>query len=359
MPGPSTASGQPIDPPYLANWPANTPHRPDNCDGTWEEYCDKDREYSNITAILEGAAPCTLKYMEDNWKDYQGNDESFWAHEWNKHGTCMSPLEPRCYSDFKPTEEVVDYFKSTVKLHKSLPSYEWLAEAGIVPTTSATYTLAAIQAAIKKHHGFEVIANCRNGELDELWYHYNVQGSVQTGNYIPVAPVGSPSNCPKTGIKYLPKYSTGAPSTTLTTTTAAVTSTTTGSGSDPTGAPGVLDGRGRWYVSTDAASNGGFLISAGTWYRGGGTPATYTATPDAEGGFALRTSKGKCVIQDDSSLYCDASVATGSSFGYDGTYLTYAGSNTFYATELPSGNTQGKVFTTSQAVSFQATWTAV
>jgi ribonuclease T2 len=364
MPGPSTVFGQSSD--SLLHPPSHEPislltfpPRPDNCDGTWEEYCDKDREYSNITAILEGADTSVLSYMEENWKDYQGDDESFWAHEWNKHGTCMSPLEPKCYPDFQPTDEVVDYFRKTVALHKTLPSYTWLEEAGIVPSSSTTYTLAAIQAAIKKHHGFEVIVNCRSGELNEFWYHYNVQGSVQTGKYIPVPPVGSPSNCPKTGIKYLPKSSSGAPTTTRATTTAGVTSTTTGSGPGPTGAPGVLDGPGRWLVSTGAAASGGFLVSGGTWYRGGGTPATFTATPDAKGGFSLRTSKGKCVIQTDASLFCDTSVANGSSLGYDGTYLTYAGSNTFYASALPSGTAQGTVYTTSKAVSFKAAWTAL
>jgi ribonuclease T2 len=25
--------------------------------------------------------------MQTYWKDYQGDDESFWEHEWNKHGS--------------------------------------------------------------------------------------------------------------------------------------------------------------------------------------------------------------------------------------------------------------------------------
>lgn len=326
--------------------------RPDNCDGTWEEFCAPDREYFNISAILSESAPCTLKYMQDYFKDYQGDDEDFWEHEFNKHGTCMSTLDPACYPDFEPGQEVTDYFKRTVKLFKQLPSYDWLAEAGIVPSFTTTYTAADIQAAIRAHHGYDVIINCRNGELDEMWYHFNVQGSIQSGNFIPVPPVGSPSNCPKTGIKYLPKYST-APEPTFTTSTV--------SNPGPTGAPGALSGKGRFYVTTDASSSGGFLISAGTWYRGGGTPATYTATADADGSptFTLKTSKGFCIVRADTSLFCDASVSAGSSFGYDGTYLTYGESNTFFAASLPAGTDQGLVYTSPNSISFQAEWRAV
>lgn len=344
---------------------ADIASRPDNCDGTWEQYCAPDREYFNITAILTESAPCTLKYMQDYWKDYQGDDEDFWEHEFNKHGTCMSTLEPTCYPDFQPGQEVTDYFKRTVQLFKQLPSYDWLAEAGIVPSSTKTYTAAAIQAALRAHHGYDVIINCKSGELDEIWYHYNVKGSIQNGEFIPVPTVGSKSTCPATGIKYLPKKASGQPSTTTTaaaTTTTLTTSTTTGtSDPQPTGTPGGLNGRGRVYVSTIASSSGGFLISAGTWYRGGGTPATYTATPDADGSatFTLKTSKGLCTIREDTSIFCDASVATGSSFGYDGTYITYADSNTFYAESLPSGNTQGVVYTSAKAIAFQATWTAL
>jgi ribonuclease T2 len=286
--------------------------------------------------------------MQDFWKDYQGDDEDFWEHEFNKHGTCMSSLEPRCYPAYQPADEVVDYFKRAVQAFKRLPSYQWLADAGIVPSQTATYTLAQIQAALESHHGHDVIINCSGKELNELWYHYNVRGSIQSGEFVAADPVGSPSTCPATGIKYLPKYATTTPSPTPT------------SSAVPTPVPsGVLSGKGRLYVKNASGASDGFLISGGKWYRAGGTPATYTATPDASGStFTMETSKGKCAVQADASLLCAASVADSSSFGWDGTYLTYEGASTFYATETPSGQAQGTVYTTPQAVSFKVTWTA-
>ncbi|KAK4150721.1 hypothetical protein C8A00DRAFT_36662 [Chaetomidium leptoderma] len=102
-----------------------------------------------------------------------------------KHGTCISTLKPSCYTNHQATQEAVDFFAKT---------------------------------------------------LDELWYYYNFQGSVQSGTFYPANPVSSGSTCPSTGIKYLPKSgsaatttistSTAAAGTTLTTTTTSVASTT-------------------------------------------------------------------------------------------------------------------------------------
>ena len=60
---------------------------PDYCDGTYTQYCDENRQYTNISCILEAAGRNDLlSFMEKYWKDQSGADESFWEHEWNKHG---------------------------------------------------------------------------------------------------------------------------------------------------------------------------------------------------------------------------------------------------------------------------------
>ncbi|RYC58879.1 hypothetical protein CHU98_g7332, partial [Xylaria longipes] len=202
--------------------------------------------------------------------------------------------------------------------------------------------------ALTAHHGRNAVIRCSSGnQLNELWYHYHVRGSVQSGRFEAVDPVGSGSNCPSTGIRYLPKYTT-LPTTTTTTKTTTPTSTST---SVPTGAPGALSGKGYVRVQPD-----GFMISPGNWYRANGTPATYTATPNSGGEtFTLKTSKGPCQVLSDASLSCAADL-TASTFGYDGTYLTYDGAATFYAASAPSGQDKGVVYTTEQAVSLQMYW---
>ena len=163
--------------------------RPDHCDGTYDQYCDQNRQYTNISSIISAAgATDLLNYMNTYWKDYQGNDESFWEHEWGKHGTCISTLEPSCYTGYSPQEEVVDYFQKAVDLFKTLDSYSFLSASGILPSTTKTYTSAEIQAALTKPRGHAVAIQCQNGELDEIWYFYNVKGSVQTGQFIAADP---------------------------------------------------------------------------------------------------------------------------------------------------------------------------
>ncbi|KAK3207622.1 hypothetical protein GRF29_103g1558317 [Pseudopithomyces chartarum] len=229
---------------------------PDRCDGTYDANCDSSRAYTNISSIISSFGKSDLlSYMSTYWKDYKGDDNTFWSHEWAKHGTCISTLEPTCYTDHKATEEVVDYFQKAVDLFKSLPSYEWLAAAGITPSTSKTYTTAEIQAALAANRpGVSVTLGCKSGVFNEIWYHYDVRGSLQTGEFVPADPDGTKSSCPATGIKYVPKNGGSAPP----------SPTTTGSTPTGTATPGTpFSGKGFLNVNTGGAKKG-CIISAGT-----------------------------------------------------------------------------------------------
>ncbi|KAK6504454.1 ribonuclease T2-like [Arthrobotrys conoides] len=310
---------------------------PDNCDGTWEEFCDKSRETSDVTAVLKKFGKTeTLEYMNKYWKSNNNDDDGFWQHEWNKHGTCMSTYEPKCYTNYQKDQAIADYMDKTVEIFKGLNTYNILAAAGILPSDTATYTLEALQAAVKRSpHGQEVVFNCKNGSLREVWYHFNVYGSAQSGKYVPAGIVGSPSNCPKTGIKYYPKGGSGTPtSTTKGTTTTGPTSTPTG-----TITPGEpFSGRG--YLTVD---KGGCLISAGKWYTKG-TCATYTATA-SDNGFTLKSSKGNCGIVSD-EFKCGADVTSTVFIASDGK-LANGSSTNYYAAGDANDGSQVGVFTSS------------
>lgn len=179
---------------------------PDFCDGSFESNCDSSRTHSNIRQILQqGGGQAALSYMDTYWKDQYGNDESFWSHEWNKHGTCVSTLDPPCYgSSYTPQEEVVDYFQRTVALFQALPTYKWLVAAGITPSTSRTYTLSQLQSVARANFGRDAVWKCSNGALNEVWWGFTTVGNVQSGSFNPASPVGG-STCPSSGIKWLPK----------------------------------------------------------------------------------------------------------------------------------------------------------
>ncbi|KAL8726132.1 MAG: hypothetical protein Q9181_006169 [Wetmoreana brouardii] len=310
---------------------------PDHCDGSFDQYCDPNRQYTNISSIISAAGQTDLlNYMNTYWKDYQGNDESFWEHEWGKHGTCISTLEPSCYSNYAPQEEVVAYFQKTVDLFKTLDSYSFLSAAGIVPSTTKTYTSAEILAALAKPRGVQVSIQCSSSALDEIWYFFDVRGSVQTD--------GSKSDCPATGIKYLPKGSTSQPpSTTLTTATTA----------PPSPTPGIpFSGKGTLPVTTGGKSTG-CIISGGTWYTTG-TCATFTAAASGSG-FTLTSSKGKCAVTNN-VLTCSASVTAPTEFSTVDGKLAYNGGTDFYTSSVPTGSAQAAVSVIQQATTLTIGW---
>lgn len=286
--------------------------------------------------------------MTTYWKDYQGDDENLWMHEWSKHGTCVSTLSPSCYSpSYRTAEEAVDYFRSAVAVYQTRPTYEWLADAGIVPSTSAKYTRDQIQSALTAKHGREVTLGCKSGKLDEVWYHFDVQGSVQTGMFIATDPDGGKSTCPATGIRYPPKGSSNGG----------------GGGSRPTNTqdkPAVptatgppFSGKGHLNVETQGHQKG-CIISGGTWYVSG-TCATFRATSEGDG-FTLSTTKGKCAVQD-GALSCAASITHATVFEGQDDILSFGGNSTFFADGVPRGWKQGTVYVAEEGHSTDLTIT--
>ncbi|KAM5536034.1 hypothetical protein V8D89_010292 [Ganoderma adspersum] len=321
---------------------------PDNCDGTFTESCDASRAYTDIASLLtDQGASDTLSYMQQYWVDINGKNEQFWEHEWSVHGTCYSTLEPSCLPSGSATgAEAVAFFQTVVKLFKTLPTYEWLAAAGITPSSSKTYTLSALTSALKAASGVTPALNCQSSSLNAIEWYFNLKGSLLDGTFVPIdAP--SKGSCGSSGIKYPLKSGSPASTTTArtTTTTARTTSTsstrttTTSGGSSPTGTPGNLPSSG-----TIQASSGG-LLSRGTWSTQ--TLATYHFTGSASS-FTMSSSKGACAVDsDDGSLSCGSGVSasTFSLVSQGGQLLlAYDGSTDWSADDVPSGSDQQTVY---------------
>jgi len=182
----------------------------DNCDGTFKEDCDSSRDYSStqIQNFLKAAgATATLDFMEEFWLNdpNDGSNPELWMHEWEEHGTCYSTLNPDCFTDYKTGDEAVAFFITVTTLFQTLPTFTWLSNAGITPSSSKTYTAAEIQAALSANHGADVTLECDGSDLSEVYYTFNVRGSIANATFEAVAPTGEGNGCPSTGIKYLPK----------------------------------------------------------------------------------------------------------------------------------------------------------
>ncbi|KAG8733756.1 ribonuclease T2-like [Ceratobasidium sp. 423] len=293
--------------------------------------------------LTNGGASDVLSYMQTYWRDINGDDESFWEHEWAKHGTCMSTLKPACISSSVRGQDAIYYFTRVVNLFKTLSTYDFLGAAGIYPSSTATYTLAQINAAVKAKWGYTPAFDCTSGSLNAVSYYYHLKGSIIDGTLVPIGGlepfmvlsyIHDLSNAPKagtcgsTGLKYPLKSG----STTPTTTATAPTGTST---SVPTKATIV--------GITSSGTQTGCLLTAGTWSAQ--TCATYTITT-VSGGFTLTTSKGLCQVSG-GTLSCSSSVSSGTVFTSSGGLLAYSGSTEFTGDSVPSGTTQVTIYTGS------------
>lgn len=381
---------------------------PDLCTGGFEQFCDSARAHDDIRDVLGALARPDLSrpllaFMDEYWLSLDGRDERLWAHEWNKHGTCISTLEPACYgrdgdgdgdddddpdskSEPDPDLAVLDYLIHTTSLFRTLDTYAVLAEAGITPSERQTYTLRELEEAIETSaHGHPVTFRCnRFGELDEVWYHFSVAGSLRNEYppapapadparfdddnddgtpflhatairdiFIPTGPDGAKSNCPARGIKYRPKSQSKRPGDDdprlpPAPPTASPTRTVTSATRVPTAPPFTGKGHLQVHVLDDAparssAHEKGCLIRLGTWYTSG-TCATFQAQPDVvDPGhaplFSLSSSYSPCLISPATGRFeCNRSSAVQGIFAADPkhpTVLSYQNRTVFYADRVP------------------------
>ncbi|KAK5061004.1 hypothetical protein LTR84_007545 [Exophiala bonariae] len=355
---------------------------PDRCEGGFDQFCDSARSEHGIRSILASIAGKDselLEFMDLYWLSADGNNEHLWAHEWNKHGTCISTIEPSCYGkDTIPHADLYDYFVQTTSLFRTLDTFSILSEAGILPSSERTYDLAELEEAIESSsHGFPVTLRCRSGELNEIWYHFSVRGSLRISNkvpssaessspafpflsadtirehFVPANPDGAKSNCPAHNIKYLPKHSSKGPQ------HPPIKPTPTTTSSDPSATSTPFKGKGHLeiHLVDDSATPGvserkGCLIRNGQWYTSGSC-ATYLAQPDVidpghQPLFSLSSSFSPCSINPSTDVFecTKASVIQGifSSDLGDSTLLSYRNSSKFFANALPARFGKADIF---------------
>ncbi|PSR87107.1 ribonuclease T2-like protein [Coniella lustricola] len=203
---------------------------PDLCDGTYDAYCGMAPRFNNITEVLAAYNQSDLlAFMDRYWVADRGSNAKLWMHEYNKHATCINTLAPACYdvssplSDtattssslsikpaYSPGQEVVDYFTRATGLFKLLDTYTALSLSGITPHERTHYPLEEVRDTLERFSGGKVVLRCggrHHDELHEAWYVYFVQGSLQTGQFVPAQDYGAhgdANNCVP-WVKYLPK----------------------------------------------------------------------------------------------------------------------------------------------------------
>ncbi|KAL3724996.1 hypothetical protein ACJRO7_030068 [Eucalyptus globulus] len=133
---------------------------PDYNDGTWPACCSRSRfnekEISTLVDALEKYWPSLSCGSSSTC---HGGKGSFWAHEWEKHGTCSFPVLRDEYSYFLTALNV--YFKYNVT--------KVLNDAGYLPSNTEKYPLGGIVSAIQNAFHVTPEIACSNGALEEIY----------------------------------------------------------------------------------------------------------------------------------------------------------------------------------------------
>ncbi|KAJ9086291.1 hypothetical protein DSO57_1005568 [Entomophthora muscae] len=165
---------------------------PNHCDGTFtpSNGCDSRRLYKNVSQIVKGDDDL-YEDMQTYWPSYKGNAGEFWSHEWGKHGTCLSTVEPRCLANSTPGEDVLAYFRLALKNRDKFDLFKVLSSQNIMPGRS--YPRQDILNALATM-GADSVLICKGKKLQEVRSTFHVRGS---DDYV-IVDNPAKSNCPST-----------------------------------------------------------------------------------------------------------------------------------------------------------------
>ncbi|KAG5644612.1 hypothetical protein DXG03_008090 [Asterophora parasitica] len=172
---------------------------PDNCDGSYEQYCDLSRQFD--------PKPSPAKFPDGTViPAYKGpgrrrHQRVSYVGQFSKHATCTSTFDVKCYGpSYKKNQDVINYFDAAIRAYHLFPTFDVLAASGIVPSNKTTYSLAQFERALAAQFGTTPYLGCTNNGtvLSEVWYFNHVLGTEQYGSYKPLNST-SPSSCTKTG----------------------------------------------------------------------------------------------------------------------------------------------------------------
>ncbi len=102
-------------------------------------------------------------------KKHGGNADWLWTHEWEKHGTCATPVLDGEHAYFSKALDLYAYLNPT-------PAFE---HKGIYPSASRLYSFDDVDAAIRATVGASVTIGCQNRGLDLFQIEFCVDKNFQ------------------------------------------------------------------------------------------------------------------------------------------------------------------------------------
>ncbi|XP_019259560.1 PREDICTED: ribonuclease 2-like isoform X3 [Nicotiana attenuata] len=128
-------------------------------DGTWPACCSGPQfDKKEISTLLKPLRKYWPSFSCEAVSNCHHGKGTFWAHEWEKHGTCSYPV----------VHDEYEYFLTTLNVYFKYNVTGVLFEAGYVPSNSEKYPLGGIISAIQNafHATPELI--CSGDDVEEL-----------------------------------------------------------------------------------------------------------------------------------------------------------------------------------------------
>ncbi|OLL23099.1 Ribonuclease T2 [Neolecta irregularis DAH-3] len=83
--------------------------------------------------------------MDKYWLSNTGDNDEF-----NKHGTCVSTINPTCIQSYSAEVEVFAFINATINLFNTLDSFKALKDENIIPNSQLQYKLSSVHEALRK-----------------------------------------------------------------------------------------------------------------------------------------------------------------------------------------------------------------
>ncbi|TPX63618.1 hypothetical protein SpCBS45565_g06484 [Spizellomyces sp. 'palustris'] len=140
---------------------------PDSCSGQQTQQCS-DVSYSNVAGLVQSYDSSVSSQMKQFWPSYTGDNNAFWTHEWEKHGSCYSPADVSCFPNFKQGQDLTTYFRYGLNLRNKFNIGTALSNAGINP--GGSYSLTQLRSAITKTYpNLRMYFKCKGKNLTEVY----------------------------------------------------------------------------------------------------------------------------------------------------------------------------------------------
>lgn len=132
---------------------------PNYDDGSWPSCCYQwDFDLKKILPLIEELKKYWPSLSCSSSSLCQGGKGLFWAHEYEKHGTCSFPVIKNEYS----------YFATTLDLYIKYNITKILDGAGFVASNAESYRLKDVIGAIENGFGATPLVVCSKGAVEEL-----------------------------------------------------------------------------------------------------------------------------------------------------------------------------------------------